>query len=136
METISAPNGTKFLKPDFECNLYEESSLGIHGTAIVNEQTFSCTWNLQGIILHISVDSRERIHKYDLIPAPQPWYENLSKGKLCWVWNDKNPDHKTSAIVTNYFEHERYKFQSSLALFTCAQPLTSEEVQAYIVKDK
>ena len=125
MKTISAPNGTKFIKPDFECVLYEETEHYIYGRAMER----ACKWNKTGYGINDT--------GVNLTPAPQPWYENLGKGKLCWVWSYSD-EPKTIQIVKSIHKDitGSLQFQTPFNEYNNAEPLTPEEALEYLVKDQ
>jgi len=123
MEIISAPNGTKFIKPSFECKLYEE----IDGVVYGRVEGTSAGWQA------INGYSLDR-HEWHLTPAAKPWYENLGKGKLCWVWDSYREDAKIELVIT-YKEQDDYKFKVYDTLYFNAEPLTPEEALEYIVRE-
>ena len=141
-ETISAPNGTKFLKPDFECTLHFISDgEWVYGeidddTLNLNHK-FMCSWNINcGTAVCVAGDHDFSI--YNLTPAPSPWHESLDKGKLCWVWGKgKNKELQSEVVlITCYRPDKEYKYiAKGLHTWFNAEPLTLEEVQEYIVKD-
>ena len=123
METIKAPNGTtKFIKPDFECKLYEEDDGFIYGRV----DDYTTKWAVNGLSTELST-------KYNLTPAPIPWYENLGDGILCKMWDY---DEKVSyiALVTAYCKKVGYPYVTLDSAFINAEPLTQDEVMKYIAK--
>ena len=64
--------------------------------------------------------------------APPPWYGNLGKGKLCWVW-DEREDSKFIAFVTEYCSYSEYPFRTINSLYAHATPLTPDEIKEFTV---
>ena len=129
METIQAPNGTtKFIKPEFDVVLYEEVGGILYGR-VSNTQYH---WNKYGNCW----DVNRNYHKYDLTPAPQPWYESLGDGVLCWVWDGAlaKKEEKEIKLVLEYHPIEHYKYKTLKAFHTFALPLTQEEAMKYVSK--
>jgi len=93
-QTIAAPNGTtKFIKPDFECVLYEEVGTLIYGRA--NLQPL--TWDKRG---KAWAHCTTREPCYDLTPVTTPWYYSIGKGKLCWVWSYSDEPKTIQMVVS------------------------------------
>jgi hypothetical protein len=123
METIQAPNGTKFIKPEHDCVLLE-----IHNDILYGRYDATpCSWFLSGTI-HNNAPVK-------LTPAPKLWYEDIGKGKLCWVWNYTDERrlvdivHSTGKDMTGDITFKTLNFA-----YAYAQPLTQEEALEYIVK--
>lgn len=114
-EIIQAPNGTRFLKPEFECKLYEEINGYIYGR--VGEGV--AKWYSDGVAITAHLN---------LTPAPRPWYNNLGKGKLCYVGT-----YPYIALITQEL-NGRY-FDSNGEHWAEAKPLTKEEALEYIAKE-
>jgi len=139
-ETISAPNGTKFIKPLFEhdasitCKLlYADSECRIHGYIEDASGKYARVWNEEGVCLQINGTPS---YAYNLTLAPRPWYEYLGKGKLCWVWNYSD-EPKTIQMVVSASNDVigNLVFHTPFHIYDYAQPLTPEEALEYIVKD-
>jgi len=122
-ETISAPNGTKFIKPDFDCVLYEETEHYIYGRAMER----ACKWSKTGYGINDT--------GVNLTPVSTPWYEDLGKGKLCWVWNYSD-EPKTIQMVVSASNDVigSLVFHTPFHIYDYAQPLTPEEALEYTVK--
>ena len=124
MEIVSAPNGTKFIKPDFECVLYEEVGEVVFGRI----GAAGTSWNIDGTSSVITVAG-----EYDLTPAPQPWYDNITTPILCNVEDKKYP-----FFIIRYDSTGAWPLKTSngdqFSINECT-PLTSDEVQQYIINN-
>jgi len=119
-ETISAPGGTKFLKPDFDCVLYEETDGFIYGRL----GDYSTKWSKEGINYG---------YGNSLTPAPQPWYEDITTPIACKVQGKKYP-----YFIVRYEPSSEWHLKTSnndkFRVRECT-PLTPEEVMKYIYKE-
>ena len=62
-----------------------------------------------------------------------PWYENLGKGKLCWVWDVYKEDN-IIVLVTKHIEFNDYPFKAlSGSGWKNATPLTPDEIKEFTV---
>ncbi len=83
------------------------------------------TWD-NGIDLNIS-----KVLDLDWL-VKQEWYENIPKGgRLCWLWDGDSTDRSISAVVSK----NTMSFITSYgASWRNAEPLTNEEIKAFLVE--
>lgn len=60
------------------------------------------------------------------------WYEDLSKGRVCWVW-DHNQEAKIIRLITEYLSGVGYKFNDdSETPWKYAEPVEPGELGKYM----
>ena len=123
MEIVSAPNGTRYLKPDFECVLYEEVGKQVYGRVF----NTAVRWTTAGA----AWVGNTFTPGYNLTLAPAPWYENITDPVLCRVEGQKLPYFVISFKPDSPWPL-RTSCSSKFRIEECT-PLTSEEVYEYII---